>query len=541
MTSIAANYIYTFLFLRSLRPPMISILSVVSAYFALLICDLGGVWLISWLVSNLLQGTLDPRADLILLVFFALLLRMLFAVWANYQVNVFSQNLMITSRTLILEKLFQNTSRGRSAFLASTALDKTVRQLQFVFSSVLEPSIRSGFDFCILTVLACYVLWLEPMLIVIGVIALVPVFIFEILLKRRLRTWGAQQVSGYERMTQWIQAAVASHRELRGLKRLANVYKNIEALGIYVGGAYSKASAAVAAPRYLVEFGVLIGGSSLLFAVSLFDPATESHMSQLFAALGFVGLRAIPLMNSVMLARNQFHFGKMSLLRAWALSCKSGDHYRRVFNDSNPVEISSLNLKALKFTIPDGRVITVPDFAIRGGEIALLKGQSGVGKTSLAEKICGFGVFVSGEISINGQWLDVQHWPSFVENTEILYFLQSAPLLPTSTADNLGVADTDEALLLLKKLDLSHLNPSGSVTGLSGGETARLRLLRIIAKKPEHALIILDEPTAALDAKSALLVMDAIRGLASRDNIIFIISHDLMFTEHVDQVISLQR
>ncbi|WP_353865200.1 ATP-binding cassette domain-containing protein [Svornostia abyssi] len=71
---------------------------------------------------------------------------------------------------------------------------------------------------------------------------------------------------------------------------------------------------------------------------------------------------------------------------------------------------------------------------------------------------------------------------------------------------------------------------------MSAGQAQRIALARALAR--DSALLILDEPTANLDAESAALVADAVRRLP-RDRTILLIAHDPELTRGTDRVVAL--
>lgn len=155
------------------------------------------------------------------------------------------------------------------------------------------------------------------------------------------------------------------------------------------------------------------------------------------------------------------------------------------------------------------------------GHVYALTGPSGSGKSTLLGIIAGWIPPTSGSIAREGisgiQW--VFQSPHGVAGRTALDHV-SLPLL----ARGLSRADADTAAhTLLQDMGIAHL-ASGAFRHLSGGEGQRLMIARALAANPD--LLLLDEPTAALDHRTAQEVVDVVAALAQRDCIVVIATHD---------------
>lgn len=70
---------------------------------------------------------------------------------------------------------------------------------------------------------------------------------------------------------------------------------------------------------------------------------------------------------------------------------------------------------------------------------------------------------------------------------------------------------------------------------LSGGQKQRVAIARALVTNPE--IILCDEPTASLDAKSAGVIMEELRSLAHQGKAVIIVTHDLRLRKFADRVI----
>ncbi|WP_188042548.1 ABC transporter ATP-binding protein [Changpingibacter yushuensis] len=187
------------------------------------------------------------------------------------------------------------------------------------------------------------------------------------------------------------------------------------------------------------------------------------------------------------------------------------------------------------------------NFAAEPGQFIALIGPSGSGKSTLLTLLGGLQAPTGGSVFVDGKDLasmdDKER--SGTRLRSIGFILQSANLVPFLTvnqqlelhdraAENRGARqkDRDELLDSLGILKLAKKYPRE----LSGGEQQRAAIARALYGSP--ALILADEPTAALDTSRAFDVADLLREQArSRNTAIIMVTHDERLVEHVDRVL----
>jgi len=171
---------------------------------------------------------------------------------------------------------------------------------------------------------------------------------------------------------------------------------------------------------------------------------------------------------------------------------------------------------------------------IPAGSITALVGASGSGKSTLARLLLGLAQPESGQITVNNRdlaQLDQAAWRSHLAWVPQQPFFFSATirenlLLGRPDADDqaiqqaLAAAALSEVISALPEGLATRLGDRGA--GLSGGELRRLALARVFLR--DASLVVLDEPTAGLDAENEQLVLDAMARLAAGRTML-IISH----------------
>ncbi len=88
----------------------------------------------------------------------------------------------------------------------------------------------------------------------------------------------------------------------------------------------------------------------------------------------------------------------------------------------------------------------------------------------------------------------------------------------------------DECLALLSKMNLSE-KANAYPSSLSGGQQQRVAIARALALKPK--MLFFDEPTSALDPELTSEILHVIRGLASEDMTMVIVTHEMAFAAEV--------
>jgi ATP-binding cassette subfamily B protein/subfamily B ATP-binding cassette protein MsbA len=186
---------------------------------------------------------------------------------------------------------------------------------------------------------------------------------------------------------------------------------------------------------------------------------------------------------------------------------------------------------------------------VQPGEVVALVGPTGVGKTTLVSLIPRFFDPWEGRVTVDG--VDVRDVLLSSLRAEVALVLQDPFLLPLSVAENVAYgrpeASRDEIrrAAALARADAFIRNlPQGydTVIGeggatLSGGERQRLAIARALLK--DASVLILDEPTASLDAGTETELLDALERLME-GRTTFVIAHRLSTVRRADRIVVLE-
>ncbi len=196
------------------------------------------------------------------------------------------------------------------------------------------------------------------------------------------------------------------------------------------------------------------------------------------------------------------------------------------------------------------RVLHDIDADIRMGELTMLVGPSGCGKTTLISAISGILSSTSGEIDILGHRLSVlsDKEKVLLRRESIGFIFQQYNLMPALTAAEnaampliaAGLADEEaakRARSILENIGM-HGQTEKLPRQLSGGQQQRVAIARALVHNPK--LIICDEPTAALDAKTGQAVMEILRDIANdKHRAVLIVTHDNRIYHFADRILEM--
>jgi ATP-binding cassette subfamily B protein len=198
-----------------------------------------------------------------------------------------------------------------------------------------------------------------------------------------------------------------------------------------------------------------------------------------------------------------------------------------------------ITVRNLSFKFPDSPKPLYENlsFEVPLGGLTVIKGPSGSGKTTLLALLLKFYPLNSGTIFYNGVSLtDISTSQLYRLCT---YLPQEPHLFSLNLKENLLLGVSEDKLSLaqanLRALNL-NFDLNAPIKGASGGEKQRLCLIRALLRDP--ALLLLDEPTAALDTENELAVIALLRSL-SKDVTSIVVSHREAMIEAADTVIDL--
>ena len=182
-------------------------------------------------------------------------------------------------------------------------------------------------------------------------------------------------------------------------------------------------------------------------------------------------------------------------------------------------------------------------FEIEKGELAIILGSSGAGKSTVLNILGGMDTNDEGQILIDGKDIskfDEKQRTNYRRN-DVGFVFQFYNLVPNLTAkENVELAseivsDALDAEETLKSVGLEH-RMNNFPAQLSGGEQQRVAIARAVAKNPK--LLLCDEPTGALDYNTGKQVLKILQEMSLKDGAtVVIVTHNHALAPIADRVI----
>lgn len=290
--------------------------------------------------------------------------------------------------------------------------------------------------------------------------------------------------------------------------------------------------------------GILLFGGSLVLRA---EP--EMTASQFFTYIS-IFLQILNPAKAFSSAVSAVQRGLAAADRIWEIL----DISPKIINSPNPVQVTDFKgnivFKNVSFSYNTERVILKNiNLEIGKGEMVALVGNSGGGKSTLADLIPRFYEVSEGEILIDG--INIKNYDLEQLRKLMGIVTQESILFNDTIFNNIAFGNphaTQESVMAAAKVANAHdfimetengyqTNIGDRGMKLSGGQRQRLSIARAVLKNPP--ILILDEATSALDSQSERLVQDALnKVMANRTSIV--IAHRLSTIQQADEIVVIQ-
>lgn len=405
--------------------------------------------------------------------------------------------------------------------------------------------------------IACYIIYTEPLTAVAAVILILAVMMgivlfFKPLMKRLGRTYMAAQAEKNKAIYQ----TVSGVKELYAMQRQDLFVKEYDAAADLVRKTQRNYEFVNNSPDRIVE-GICLSG---LIGIVLVRLLMGVDMVTFVPKLGSFAMAAFKLLPSIGKISNRvtgivYHKPRLdnvynNILEAETYEKECEEESRRrnrgqeIDNNIDFQEMVSVDNIVWQYEGQTKPVLTDVSISIHKGESVALIGASGSGKTTLSDILLGLLTPERGSIYMDG--IDIYTIPKIWARI-VGYVPQSVFLIDDTIRNNVafGLRDVDDADIW-KALEQAQLKafvetlPAGldTIVGdrgikFSGGQRQRVAIARALFNKPE--ILILDEATAALDNETEKAVMESIDALQGQITMV-IVAHRLTTIRNCDSI-----
>ena len=434
--------------------------------------------------------------------------------------------------------------------------DIIVRQVNLIGKGIVEPALRVLGELFILTLIVGTILVVSPLMLVFMLVVISPLVLFYVFkFKRMTRVYGQVANSTLEGLSEYTTSFTSGWRQL-GVPTLRDgAVKILDESARRFAKADRMANLISAAPRYFLEFFLAL----FIIVAALFTHVSPAVGVGDLVFVGGAGARLLPIVTSISNALISFQFNRAVLNNVTSRICTS-DLIANISlatpatTKSNPGEacsVTKLDLDEVAYGFETGRMLFEGmSLSLAKGDFLLIKGKSGVGKTTLMDIMCGIRQPSSGEVQINGMSIRQAEWFA----GRVFYSPQQPLIIPGSVlqnvtfsfsrpsqAERLCVADCIEDVGLSQEIENladgldSDVGPDGDM--LSGGQKQRLVLARALYHSAE--VFALDESISGLETDSKHSILRLVRKLSGDGRIVVLISHDVVAEEYATKVLTL--
>lgn len=441
--------------------------------------------------------------------------------------------------------------RNFLTFQTSDITNQVIREVEYFLNYATAPIVNFARDGILTIFLLGFLFWVSPKEAAILLIVLAPFAVFiNFLSVLRVKYWAEPRVVLEERRMRIVHEALSLFKELKVFQKEAFFSNLFKENGLKIGRieVFQSVFRSITRPAIEVYIGfillLLIFGANFTKENFIFD--------ERLIIIGAVLIRVIPLYGSLAQSIHSIRFvGPITLSfhnRLINLNLKVPNEIGNSIGYFNKhIEYKNVLFKHIEDV---GEILDGANFTIKKGEVVALIGDTGSGKSTVADLLMGLMKPSKGSIKIDGKILlqdDALWW------SKIGFVSQSTVLIADTVKNNiaLGVPEAQQNQSRLNEVvEVAQLaNGPCSVDEmlskyvgdkgcyLSGGERQRVCLARALYLEPE--LLILDEPTSALDKSTELrLLKELIMNKGSLT--ILMITHSQRVIEFADSVLSLK-
>lgn len=465
-------------------------------------------------------------------LYFYLLARFSKGRFHNFGLRIFTKFLHLNYEKFTQKKHSQLLKTiTQEAFNLSTMLSSFLLLLSEVFVALLIYALMLFIDYKITIFLSVFLL--------------LNAFILVKILSPLIKKAGIKREQAMSEFYELINTNLNNFKFIKLRGKEADILKTFGEQSSEFANANITNESVRALPRLYLE---AIGFSVLILIVLVLMLQNQSDISAFLPLISLFVLalyRLMPSANRIITSYNELLYYKNSLDIIYENLCEKEEN----LSDESVNFNEKITLKGVNFSYENKKMLFKNvNFSIKKGEKIALIGESGNGKSTLADLIMGLLKPQSGEILVDNTKLNDKNLRKYRQ--KIGYIPQQIYLFNDTIAKNITLSDEIDENLLLKVIKQANLEKliksleNGLLTRvgdggnlLSVGQKQRIAIARALYTKPE--ILVLDEATSALDIKTEAKIMNEIYKISATKTLI-IIAHRLNTIEKCDKIYELK-
>jgi ABC-type multidrug transport system fused ATPase/permease subunit len=500
-----------------------------------------------------LSGSLLITAAVVIFVFFVL--KNLFLGYAAYtQINFSSLASMVISQRVLncyLRGPYEAVSGRNSADL----IVGVGQASYFVASRILGPATVVITEFLTLLGIAAVLIAKEPLIaIVTSAVLTAAMGAYYLAVRAMFARWGVEQLKYEKLTTKNMYESLNSLKEIKIGGKQKFFLDNHHRIRSKLVDINTKSAVVGVMPRIVSET-LIVGAMTLVIVIVLNQERPPMAVLSTLGLFTFAGFRMMPSINRIVSSISTIRQGGASLERIThdleAIPEVSTDDGDGAPPGATALK-AALDVRHLGFRYPDSERAILADvsFTIGRGQFVGIVGETGAGKTTLADILLGLLKPTAGEVLFDDRPVAVAD-PAY--RNLLGYVPQDIVLLDDSIRRNIAFAVPDaeiddarvaSALKLASIDDFVAGLPDGLDTQvgefgskISGGQRQRIGIARALYHNPE--ILIMDEATSALDAKTERQIVSTLLELRGHKTVV-LIAHRLSTIQYCDQLLFLR-
>ncbi len=434
-------------------------------------------------------------------------------------------------------------------------LTRTVVSDADKFAKVIIHVMELIMEIIVCLVLGVYLIFVSPLITeIIGALLIVALLAYIKFAKPRLKALGKKNQKFEGVIYQSINQALGGIKEIKVLER--DEYFTQEFSSALKGSLrifrISRLMSSI--PKYFVEATCITGLMIAVIIMMVADPSNSGKFVPQIAVFATAAFRLMPSVGRINEHMTAIDGGDASVTLIYN-DLKNVDVQIAGRATDEKCEITSgcIELTDIEYQYPDAEkpVFSNVNMKIEGGKTVAFIGESGAGKTTLADIVLGILTPTKGQVMADGQNV-FEHLTSWHKN--IGYIPQFIYLSDDTIRNNIAFGimpdevDDERVILAAKKAKLYDYVDTlplkfETVVGergarLSGGQRQRIGIARALYHDPK--ILVMDEATSALDNETETAVMESIDGLHGEKTMI-IIAHRLSTIRNADLILEVTK